>query len=87
MGSALTSPESSHHKKPYARAVVAITIFHHVMTGIGSFQHWRMPSHRTVAMDIGVWGNVGLTALGIAALIYGLNDEHHLKRERRRKEA
>ncbi|CZT20588.1 uncharacterized protein RCC_06446 [Ramularia collo-cygni] len=70
-GSSLTdSSVSITAKKPYAKAVIVITMLHHFATGCGSYQHWKLPTHRTVAMDIGVWGNVGLFALGIAALAY-----------------
>jgi len=62
-------------KKPYARAVILLTIFHHVTTGFGAYQHWAKPTHHTAAMDIGVYGNVALTALGIAALVYGVPGE------------
>ncbi|KXL47350.1 hypothetical protein M433DRAFT_64243, partial [Acidomyces richmondensis BFW] len=54
VGSALTSPELSHRERPYTHAVFTMKIFHHVMTGIGSFQHRRMQSHRTLASGIGV---------------------------------
>ncbi|KAK5132108.1 hypothetical protein LTR08_000359 [Meristemomyces frigidus] len=74
VGSSLSSPAPSQYKKPYARAAVLITIFHHVTTGIGAYQHWKLESHHTVAMDIGVYGNVGLTVLGVAALMYGLKE-------------
>jgi hypothetical protein len=74
VGAAFTEPASEKVKKPYARAMILITMFHHITTGIGSYQHWVRPSHHTIAMDIGVYGNIGLTALGIAALVYGLDD-------------
>lgn len=73
VGSSLTTPAPSQVKKTYARAAVLITIFHHVTTGIGAYQHWKLETHHTVAMDIGVYGNIGLTLLGAAAL-YGLSD-------------
>ncbi|KAI6834405.1 hypothetical protein KC367_g4403 [Hortaea werneckii] len=74
-GSSLgNSTAPTQYKKPYARAAVLITIFHHITTGIGAYQHWKLDSHHTVAMDIGVYGNVGLTVLGVAALVYGLAD-------------
>ncbi|RMY43741.1 hypothetical protein D0865_11033 [Hortaea werneckii] len=74
-GSSLAnSTAPTQYKKPYARAAVLITIFHHITTGFGAYQHWKLDSHHTVAMDIGVYGNVALTALGIAALVYGLAD-------------
>ena len=75
VGSAATAPSSDRAKKPYARAMILLTMFHHVTTGIGSFTHWIAASHRTVEMDIGVFGNVGLTLLGVAALMYGLESE------------
>ncbi|QIW97577.1 hypothetical protein AMS68_003095 [Peltaster fructicola] len=60
--------------KPFARALILATLFHHITTGIGAYTHWVRPSHHTVAMDIGVYGNVGLTLLGIAALVSGLRE-------------
>ena len=66
---------ASKAKKQYARAAVLITIFHHVTTGIGAYQHWAKPSHHTVAMDIGVYGNVFFTVLGAMALLFGLSGE------------
>jgi len=83
VGSALADPAPSKYKKPYARAAVLITIFHHVTTGIGAYGHWRRETHHTVAMDIGVYGNIALTVLGVLALVYGLrdvNDEGQKKR-------
>ncbi|KAK3070327.1 hypothetical protein LTR53_010654 [Teratosphaeriaceae sp. CCFEE 6253] len=83
VGSALADPAPSQYKKPYARAAVLITLFHHVTTGVGAYQHWKLASHHTVAMDIGVYGNVGLTVLGVAALVFGLRDaggEHVVKK-------
>lgn len=75
-GSSLANQTApTQYKKPYARAAVLITIFHHITTGIGAYQHWKLDSHHTVAMDIGVYGNVGLTVLGVAALVYGLADD------------
>ncbi|KAL9535946.1 hypothetical protein SMMN14_01086 [Sphaerulina musiva] len=73
-GSSLSDYAPVSYKKPYARAVILITILHHVATGVGAYSHWCLESHRTIAMDIGVFGNVGLVALGIAALQYGLED-------------
>lgn len=75
VGSSLADPAPSKYKKPYARAAVLITMFHHITTGIGAYQHWKLESHHTVAMDIGVYGNIGLTVLGFAALVYGLRDD------------
>jgi hypothetical protein len=75
VGSSFSVPASEKGKKPYAKAIIALTIFHHVTTGIGSFQHWKVDSHRTVAMDIGVWGNVALTALGVVTLGWGMGED------------
>lgn len=75
VGSAATAPASPGSKKPYARAMILLTMFHHVTTGIGSFGHWVRESHRTAAMDIGVFGNAGLCLLGVAALMRGVDDE------------
>ncbi|KAK1085537.1 hypothetical protein LTR33_002046 [Friedmanniomyces endolithicus] len=85
VGSSLSDPAPSQYKKPYARVAVLITLFHHVTTGIGAYQHWRLTSHHTVAMDIGVYGNVGLTLLGVAALVVGLRGGGEGERERRGK--
>ncbi|KAF2483853.1 hypothetical protein BDY17DRAFT_294547 [Neohortaea acidophila] len=79
-GSAFTSPASEKVKKPYARAVIVLTLFHHITTGIGSYSHWILPSHRTVAMDIGVFGNIALTVLGIAALVSGMDEGKSVKK-------
>lgn len=71
-GSALTDPTVDvKAKKPYAKAIIVITMLHHAATGVGAYGHWALPTHRTVAMDIGVWGNVGLVLLGAAALVHG----------------
>lgn len=73
-GSKRSDPAATKALKPYARAVILATLFHHITTGYGAYQHWSKPSHHTVAMDIGVYGNVGLTILGIMALTLGLGD-------------
>ncbi|KAK5110289.1 hypothetical protein LTR62_006142 [Meristemomyces frigidus] len=74
VGSSLADKAPSQYKKPYARAAVIITVFHHITTGIGAYQHWRLETHHTPAMDIGVYGNVFFTLLGVTALVYGLNE-------------
>ncbi|WPH01882.1 Hypothetical protein R9X50_00473600 [Acrodontium crateriforme] len=86
-GSSLSSAGSSETKRPFARAAVLITMFHHVTTGIGAYQHWVKPSHRTVAMDIGVYGNIGLTVLGVVALMTSLKDEDEVVVKKRGKKA
>lgn len=55
---------------PYAKAVVAATVFHHITTGIGAYQHYKLESHYNFSMGIGVWGNVWLTLTGLFTLIY-----------------
>ncbi|KAK3655149.1 hypothetical protein LTR56_003570 [Elasticomyces elasticus] len=84
VGSSLSDPAPSTYKKPYARAAVLITLFHHITTGIGAYQHWKLETHHTIAMDIGVYGNVALTALGAAALMFGLKDgeKKHVEKKR-----
>jgi hypothetical protein len=54
---------------PYAKSVVAATIFHHITTGIGAYQHYKLPSHYNTSMSIGVWGNVWLTLTGLFTLV------------------
>ena len=85
VGSSFTESTSEKAKKPYARAMILLTMFHHITTGIGSYQHWIKPSHRTIAMDIGVFGNIAFTALGVAALVYGLRDEDSTPTSRKSK--
>ncbi len=53
---------------PYAKAVIAATVFHHVTTGLGAYQHWKLESHNNMSMEIGVWGNVWLTFTGLVTL-------------------
>ena len=84
VGSAFIAPVSDRAKKPYGRAVVLLTMFHHVCTAIGSFQHWIKPTHHTLTMDIGVYANVALTALGFAALAFGFDDDEKHSRAARK---
>lgn len=78
-GSSLTdSTVPVRQRQPYAKAIVVITMLHHAATGMGSYQHWVLETHRTTAMDIGVWGNVGLFLLGMAALAYGFREEEEV---------
>lgn len=62
----------------YALAIVAATVLHHIATGLGAYQHYKMPSHYNTSMWIGVWGNVWLTMTGLGTLAVmqsGLADE------------
>ncbi|KAL5118581.1 hypothetical protein ACEQ8H_003432 [Pleosporales sp. CAS-2024a] len=54
---------------PYAKAVVAATVLHHVTTGVGAYQHYRLDSHYNVSMAIGVWANVWLAVAGGVTLV------------------
>lgn len=51
-----------------AKAVVAATVFHHITTGIGSWQHYKLDTHYNTSMGIGVWSNVWLTLSGLLTL-------------------
>lgn len=66
IGSAGTSGAA---RRPYAKAMIWATIFHHVTTGMGAYQHWSRETHNTPAMAIGVYGNIFLTVLGLVALL------------------
>jgi len=66
--------------KPYAKLAIMATIFHHVTTGYGAYTHWVRDSHHTKAMDIGVYGNVALTVLGLVALGWGMGEEESVKK-------
>ncbi|GAB7357391.1 hypothetical protein MBLNU459_g8329t1 [Dothideomycetes sp. NU459] len=71
----MTSPGAVRTGKvqsPYAKAVVLVTMFHHVTTAIGAYQHYAVDTHYTTAMWIGVWVNVGLTAVGAFVLLFGM---------------
>lgn len=62
------APAAKRSSIPYAKAVVAATLFHHITTGIGAYQHYKLPSHYNTSMGIGVWGNVWLTLTGLFTL-------------------
>lgn len=55
-------------KQRYARAAIVADVFHHVMTGVGAWQHYAMDTHYNTSMGVGVWGCTGLAVLGIATL-------------------
>ena len=60
---------------PYARAVVAATVFHHLTTGVGAWQHYKLESHYNKAMGIGVWGNVWLVGAGVFTLLVAMTEK------------
>lgn len=44
-------------------------MFHHVMTGLGAYQHYKLDSHSNKSMAIGVWGNLWLVVTGVGTLM------------------
>ncbi|KAH7347070.1 hypothetical protein BKA66DRAFT_477779 [Pyrenochaeta sp. MPI-SDFR-AT-0127] len=64
-----TSPKAASGSTPYAKAVIAATIFHHITTGFGAYQHYKLETHNNPSMVIGVWGNVWLTLTGLLTLV------------------
>jgi mannan endo-1,6-alpha-mannosidase len=62
------SKEAAAGSTPYAKAVVLATVFHHVTTGLGAYQHYKLETHNNNSMRIGVWGNVWLTLTGLVTL-------------------
>lgn len=50
--------------RSYSKAFIAVSIFHHITTMMGAYQHYKLDSHYTKAMWIGVWVNAFLTAVG-----------------------
>jgi hypothetical protein len=50
--------------KNYSRAFIAVSVFHHITTMMGAYEHYKLDSHYTKAMWIGVWVNAFLTAVG-----------------------
>ncbi|OSS46830.1 hypothetical protein B5807_08761 [Epicoccum nigrum] len=59
---------------PHAKAVVAATVFHHLTTGLGAWQHYKLASHYNTAMGIGVWGNVWLVVTGGFTLLVAMRE-------------
>lgn len=76
--------QASRARKPYAKLAILATMFHHVTTAYGAYTHWSRPTHHTKAMDIGVYCNVALTALGGAALLWGMGEEQVKGRGKKR---
>jgi len=74
-GKKASSSRSPEAAKPYAKLAILATIFHHITTGYGAYTHWVRDSHHTKAMDIGVYGNVALTVLGVVALLWGMGED------------
>lgn len=57
---------------PYARAAILADVFHHVTTGFGAWQHYKMPTHYNTSMSVGVWGCAGLAVLGLVTAAWGM---------------
>lgn len=51
------------------RVIVGSTVVHHALTAVGAYAHYEKDSHYTFAMGIGVWVNVFLTVVGLAAAL------------------
>lgn len=62
-------PRITSTDRPYARAAILISLFHHVTTAIGAYGHYAKESHYNPSMAIGVWVNVFLTLVGAAVLV------------------
>ncbi|KAK8209003.1 hypothetical protein M8818_003967 [Zalaria obscura] len=69
-----SAKEGSGAKRSLARLVIMADVFHHVMTGIGAYQHYSLPSHYNTAMAVGVYGCAGFAILGTLVLLTDLND-------------
>ncbi|GAB7358348.1 hypothetical protein MBLNU230_g2419t1 [Neophaeotheca triangularis] len=72
-------------KAPYAKAAILATIFHHVTTGYGAYQHWSLPSHHNRAMDVGVYGCAFFAVLGVAAMTVGMKGVDGVKGKGRKR--
>ncbi|KAI9668240.1 MAG: hypothetical protein M1821_001060, partial [Bathelium mastoideum] len=55
--------------QPYAKAAILADMFHHVMTGLGAWNHYVRDSHYNTSMAVGVWGCGGLALLGLLTLV------------------
>ncbi|KAG9641907.1 hypothetical protein KCU86_g8588, partial [Aureobasidium melanogenum] len=60
--------------RTYSKAFIAVSIFHHITTMIGAYQHYKLDTHYTKAMWIGVWVNAFLTAVG-GVVLGGLSND------------
>ncbi|PSK34122.1 Peroxisomal membrane protein LPX1 [Elsinoe australis] len=55
--------------QPYAKAAILADVFHHIMTGIGAWNHYAKDTHYNTSMGVGVWGCSGLALLGLLTLV------------------
>jgi len=83
----LPASDTDSGAQKYAKGIVAITIFHHITTGLQAASHWISPLHNNAAMAVGVYGSSGLTILGIWTLMFGMNPNNASAGNVRRKKA
>ncbi|PNS21729.1 Peroxisomal membrane protein LPX1 [Sphaceloma murrayae] len=55
--------------QPYAKAAILADVFHHVMTGVGAWNHYVKDTHYNTSMGVGVWGCSSLAVLGLLTLV------------------
>lgn len=84
LSSAPREPNEPGVKPPHAKAAILATIFHHVTTGYGAYQHWSLASHHNRAMDVGVYGCAFFALLGVVALVFGMEGLQGKGREKKR---
>ena len=85
MTSEKVSLEAESKQKPrvapsVANTLVLITVAHHVTTGYGCWQHYKLDTHYNISMGIGVWANMFLTLVGLATVFIGNSGQAHTKR-------
>ncbi|KAK4986633.1 hypothetical protein LTR66_001600 [Elasticomyces elasticus] len=78
-----SSNDAARVMKPYAKAAIAATIFHHLLTGYGAYQHFSKPTHYNNAMAVGVYGSGGLAILGALVLMMGIDTAEKTPRLRK----
>lgn len=54
-----------------ANSLVLITVLHHILTGYGCWQHYKLETHYNTSMGIGVWANAFLTIAGLSTILLG----------------
>lgn len=80
LSSSKTNKQQQFGLQPYAKAAILVDVFHHIMTGLGAWDHYAKDTHYNASMGVGVWGCSGLALLGLLTLvappgISGLGDE------------
>ncbi|KAK4993368.1 hypothetical protein LTR66_006047 [Elasticomyces elasticus] len=64
-----SSHDAARVKKSYAKAAIAATVCHHLLTAYGAYQHFSKPTHYKNAMAVGLYGSGGLAVLGALVLL------------------